>query len=258
MIDTHAHLNFEAFDSDRDEVIERCFENGITSMSVPGAMLDSSKSAVELAQKHKNIFATIGLHPIHVDDEDFEIKKYKKLTLEKDVVAIGEVGLDYFHNNDLEFIKKQKEIFEQFIDLAKELNLPMILHCRGSKDAPERAYREMLESLKSKKYYKGVIHCFTSTPEIAQEFFDLGFYIGFTGVITFAKKLKPTVESIPLDKILIETDCPFMSPEPKRGERCEPWYVRYVAQRIAEIKNMKLVELIEKIDKNTKQLFDTN
>ena len=256
MIDTHAHLNFEAFDDDRDEVITRCFDNGITKMIVPGAMLDSSQFSIKLAQKHKNIFSAVGLHPIHINDEDFDIEKYRELVSENKVVAIGEVGLDYYYNHDTENIKKQKKIFEQFIEIAQEFDLPMILHCRGSKDEPEKAYIEMLEILKVKKYYRGVIHCFTSTPEIAQNFLDLGFYIGFTGVVTFAKKLIATIKEIPLDKILIETDCPYMSPEPKRGKRCEPWYIKWTAQKIAEIKDIGFDSFVELSKRNTVRLFN--
>lgn len=255
MIDTHAHLNLKAFDKDRDEVISRCFDNGVDKIIVPGTKLDTSKSAIELAQDNGGIFAGVGLHPTDVENEDFDIEKYRQLVAQDKVVAVGEIGLDYFYRHDEEFKNKQKDILRQFISLAQELNLPMILHSRGSKDNPEDAYHDILEILDSQKYYNGVIHCFTSTPEIAREFFGRGLYIGFTGVVTFAKNLSKVVEVVSLDKILIETDCPWLSPEPKRGERCEPWYVRFTAEKIAEIKGLALEEFLHQIDISAYQIF---
>lgn len=170
-------------------------------------------------------------------------------------MAIGEIGLDYFHIQNIKAQNKQKEVFQRFLELAKEKDLPVILHCRGTKEEPAKAYQEMLDILKKIGYYKGVIHCFTSIPEIAQEFLDLGFYVGFTGIITFAKELEEAVKVVPLNRILLETDCPFLSPEPMRGKRCEPWYVKFTAQKIAEIKNVSFEEVIQQTTQNAIGLF---
>lgn len=304
MIDTHAHLNFKAFEQDLSEVVERCFENGMKAIINVGAKLDTSQRAVGLARQFDNLYAAVGLHPIHVNpirnsrvknaisnisknsseihnnldktkisngasDEEFDIENYRELVSDEKVVAIGETGLDYFHIQDPEtrgrprkvaslLRGRQKEIFQQFLKLAVEKDLPLILHCRGSKEEPEEAYREMLNTLNTLdtlEKLKGVIHCFTSTPEIAQQFLDLGFYVGFTGVITFAKELEETVKAVPLDKILLETDCPFMSPEPFRGKRCEPWYVKFVAEKIAGIKSVSFEEVVRQTTENAVELF---
>jgi len=257
-IDTHAHLNFKAFKEDYAEVIRRSFNNGIEGIINVGAKLDTSQRAIDLAYQFKNLFAAIGLHPIHVNDENFDIKNYQKLSGDKKVVAIGEIGLDYFHTQDIKIIEKQKKIFREFLNLAQEKNQPVILHCRGNKEEPTEAYKNMLEilnSFSSKSGIQGVIHCFTSSPKILKNFLDLGLYVGFTGVITFAPELKETVKSAPLNKILVETDCPFMSPVPYRGKRCEPWYVKFTLEKIAEIKNVKIKEAEKQILENSKKLF---
>ncbi len=280
MIDTHAHLNFQAFEKDCAQVIERSFSNGIKFIINVGSQLDTSSKAIELADKFKNLpphlistgifgikltnsapircgglYAAVGLHPIHAGDEVFDFEIYKKLTQNKKVVAIGETGLDYFHIKDEKLIKLQKEIFLSHIKLAQELDLPLILHCRGIKKEPNKAYQEMLEILKKERANKGVIHCFSSNLDIAKEFLALGFYIGFTGITTFSKELENVVSGIPLDKILTETDCPYLAPVPYRGKRCEPWHVKFTIEKIAQIKGLSFPETEKQTEQNAINLF---
>jgi len=289
LIDTHAHLNFNAYKADADEVIRRSLDNQVWMINV-GTNYETSKKAVEIARGHeKGVYATIGLHPIHLPsplfrkegakvemkanfqegklhrletglvkikndteeievktkEEEFDYEKYKKLALSevkgsKKVVAIGEFGLDYYwkpkttKKKEL-FKQKQKEAFLQQLNLAKELNLPVVFHCR-------MAHQDLIEVLKLKiKNEKlkigGVIHCFTGSWKQAQEYLDMGFYLGFNGII-FKLDLDEIIKKTPLDKILIETDCPYLTPPPESG-RNEPLYVKYVAERIAEIKKIR-------------------
>ena len=201
-----------------------------------------------------------------VKDEEFNREEYADLIRKNKnlVKAIGETGLDFYHSEDNKDLSaspagKQKKVFLQHIELAQEHDLPVILHCRGTKENPNNAYLELLKIIKElKKIPLGVIHCFSSDWEIAQGFLNLGFYIGFTGPITFknvAPELLQVVEKSPLDRVLLETDCPFLAPEPYRGQRNEPVYVRFMAQKIAEIKDTSFNQVVEKTTKNARDLF---
>lgn len=265
-IDYHTHINFSAFKNDADAVIKRALDSGVFMILV-GTQINTSRRAVEIASHYKNgVYAAIGLHPIHleeteIDEEEINFKtraeifdpdKYRVLARNEKVVAIGECGLDYFHSG---LFEKQQEVFRQHLDLSDELGLPIILHCRGSKDDPEDAYNDLLKILKERKLKNGgVIHCFMSTLDIAQKFIALDFYIGFTGVITFPKteKYAEVIRSLPADKILAETDCPYLTPVPFRGKRNEPMYVKYVVKKISEIKN---IEMEDQLYNNTRRLF---
>lgn len=295
MVDTHAHLNSKVFDKDYAQVIERSFRNGIKFIINAGTGLETSKKAIEIANQFENVYpvesrkagirhcgglfnrvyAAIGLHPVDIGKEKFDFEVYKKLAQDKKVVAIGETGLDYFHITDPSLIIHQREVFLQHLKLAQELNLPLILHCRGAKNEPLKPYYEMLEILAKPPHLigtgafsakidksvpircggKGVIHCFIATSEIAKKFIDLGFAIGFTGVITFAKQLEEVVREIPLTNILTETDCPYLAPEPYRGKRNEPSYVKFVIEKIARIKNLSISEVSEQTTQNATELF---
>lgn len=251
LIDTHAHLTFASFNKDRDEVIKRAFEKGIEKIINVGTDFNDSKESVELAEKYENIFAAIGLHPINIKNENFDFKNWQKLGQHPKVVAIGEIGLDFFHKTGEQ--KKQKEIFEKQIKLAVKLNKPVIIHCR---DAYEDLIKILELQLKHNKI-QGLIHCFSKNYKIAKKFLELGFFISFTGNITYHNKEQiSSIQIIPLNKIIIETDCPFLSPIPFQGQRNEPSYVKYVAQKIAEIKNIKYEKVAEEITKNTKKLFN--
>lgn len=258
MIDTHAHLNFKSFEKDYQEVIKSNFEQGLKAVINIGTDLDSSKKAIQISKEFDNCYAAIGLHPIHVNKEDFVLEKYQDLIKEnkENVKAIGETGLDYYQEKG--FSEKQKEILLRHISLAQEFDLPLILHCRGSKEDPHKAYQDLWELVSKQKYFKGVVHCFSSNWEKAKKFLKLGSYIGFTGPITFKNsdpELLEVVDKIPLDRVLLETDCPFLAPEPYRGERNEPIYIRFMAQKIAEIKGVTFEKVVEQTTINARNLF---
>ncbi|MFA5169358.1 MAG: TatD family hydrolase [Candidatus Paceibacterota bacterium] len=266
IIDTHAHLNFFEFKDDRDELISKCLKEGVGMINV-GTNLQSSKKAIEIAGKYSNIFASIGLHPLNIDsgflknkgysgeaesflEKDFDYGAYKSLKNEK-VVAVGEIGLDYWYKpkgtgkKEL-FKQEQKRIFERQLDLAEELNLPVIIHCRS-------AFEDLFTIL-SKKKVRGVLHCFTGTKEEAEKALFLGLHIGINGII-FKMDLKEAIKDIPLEKILIETDCPYLSP-PGFEERNNPLALSYIVDEIAKIKGVKAEEVKEITFKNAKELFN--
>lgn len=279
LIDTHCHLQFRAYENDRDEVILRCQEKGLI-MNIIGTQKDTSAKAVELAEKYPEIYATVGLHPVHatttvVDEEEINFKSreekfdyefYKKLASHPKVIAIGECGIELFHLppnvGRAEIIAKHKELFLQQYKLARELCLPIVIHVRD-------AYDELLQILQSeilnlKSAISGVVHCFSGNWQQAQKYLDLGLYLGFTGIISFpALKTNPrpnlellgAVKQCPLDKMLVETDAPYLAPQKYRGERAEPWMVEEVVKKIAEIKELSEEEVREKTFQNALDLF---
>ncbi len=250
-IDTHAHLDFDRFSKDRDKVIKDAYAIGVKRIINVGADMGSSQNSVELAQDYDFIYASIGVHP-H-DAEGFSAKDYdtlKELSKADKVVAVGEIGLDYYYDNSPRQI--QQEAFKQQLELAQEVNLPIIIHSRDAKEDTLKILKE------SAKELTGVMHCYAYDLKTANEVIDLGFYLAFGGVITFnnATDLRGVVEEIPLDKILIETDAPYLTPTPYRGKRNESKYVKEVAKKIAEIKDITLEEVAEVTTKNAKELFD--
>lgn len=249
LIDTHCHINFKDFDNDREEIIGRCLNNDIWIINV-GVDYKSSEEVIELAEKYdKGIYATISIHPHNVNKIKFNLDKFKDLAKSKKVVAIGETGLDYMFCEDDEKIQElQKKVFIQHLELAKELNKPVIVHSR-------RLFPEILEIIK--KYpVKGVLHCYMGRWSYAEEYLNLGFYIGFTGLITYARDYDKVIKNTPLDKILIETDAPYLPPDPYRGKRNEPQYVEYIAKKIAEVKEISFEKVIAQTTKNAKELFN--
>lgn len=263
MIDTHAHLNFQAFQNDYPQAIQRALKNNVRSIINVGSNFLTSQKAIKIAKEHNECCAAVGLHPIHVENENFDIDKYSELVKANIgcVKAIGETGLDFYHSDKNK--DEQTKVLKQHIELARKFDLPLILHCRGSQKNPENAYLKLLAIIKETCPVRdevsiGVIHCFSSNWRIAQEFLKLGLYVGFTGIITFKnadKELLDVVKNAPLDRILIETDCPYLSPEPHRGERNEPCYVSFTAQKIAEVKNISLEEIDKITTGNAKKLF---
>lgn len=265
LIDSHAHITFKEYADDLEDVVKRSFDSGVQIINASNNY-ETSVMAVELAQKYEGMWAFVGCHPDDLGSEEFNIEKYRKLAQSsKKVVGIGEVGLDYFRLVvDSDKIKlQQKKVLAEFIELARELGLPLVLHCRGAKDDPYGAYDEMLEILSQKSKVKsqkleGVIHCFGGNLEQAKGFLDLGFYIGFTGIVTFknAKEIQQIAKEIPLDRILIETDAPFLAPDPYRGQRNEPSYVKYVCRKIAELRGLSFEEVEKATYENTVKLFN--
>jgi len=243
IIDTHSHLNFNAFKEDSDEVIKKTLLENIWMINV-GTKYETSKSAVEMAEKYdKGVFAAIGLHPMYaaaefiklktdpdegeflIREQEFNTEKYKELVRSQKVVAIGEIGLDYYYKPKTkeklqQFKEKQKQIFLQQLDLAKELNLPLILHCR-----------------------------------MAHDDIEMGFYIGLNGII-FKFNIDETIKQIPLDRILIETDCPYLTPPQESGKRNEPIFIKHTIQKIADLKNISFDEVCNQTTENAKKLFN--
>ncbi len=252
LIDTHAHLNFPAFKNDAEEVIKRSLNNNVWLINV-GSQYGTSKRAVEIAEEYKEgVYAAIGLHPIYSKD-GFQYEKYKELAESKKVVAVGEIGLDYKAEYVL-FKEKQKEVFLKQIDLTRELDLPIIFHCR-------MAHHDLLDIIDAN--LRGVIHCFTGTWEEAQRYLEMGFYLGFNGII-FKLNLDEIIQKAPLEKILVETDCPFLTPPQEEGpasakssagKRNEPFFVKYVAEKIAKIKGLGYKEISRVTTENAKKLF---
>lgn len=257
LIDTHAHLNFEAFNGDWRQVMKQCLANQVKVINV-GSQLETSQKAIQIAEEFKDdAFAAVGLHAVHCLNEEFSYQEYKKLAQNPKVVAIGETGLDYYHlwadsGEEEQAVKqKQKEVFNQHLDLALELGLPAIIHCRD-------AYEEMISVLKGRpKNPHGVIHCFLADQKIADEFLNLGFSLSFTGIITFTddQGLLNLIKELPLEKMMVETDSPYLAPLPFRGQRGEPIQVRYVAQRIANLRGTDLEIVAEATLANAKNLF---
>lgn len=269
LTDTHCHLQFPEYRNDFEHVIKRIKKRGMLIINV-GTDFKMSKEGLEIADKYANIYSTVGIHPADVNEATrLEIESLEKLAQNKKVVAIGETGLDYFRLSrnvarDFSPAKKtknlQKEIFLKHIEVASMLNLPLVLHCRAHDQ--DDAYRDMLEILEKERQTlpkRGVVHCFSSNSSIAQKFISLGFYISFTGIITFKNadnNILEAVKNMPIDNLLIETDAPFLAPEPFRGQRNEPIYVEYVARKIAEIKGMNYDDVERITFENAIKLFN--
>ena len=247
-IDTHAHLNFKDFQNDWLQAIERAKAANVRAILNVGSNFKTSKDAIEIAKKNTGVFAAVGLHPIHVKEE-FEEDAFLKLAREKKTVAIGETGLDYYY--DKSSAKKQEEIFTKHLQTAIKLAKPVILHSRD-------AGQDILTILMTQSPLpRGVMHCFQENWDFAKVILEMGLYISFTGLITFAKNYSTfeVIKEMPLDRILIETDCPYLTPEPYRGKRNEPAYVVEVAKKIAEIKKIPLEKVAEQTSKNAIELF---
>jgi len=263
MIDTHAHLNFKDFEKDYQKIISRSFDNGVTAIINVGSNFETSKRTCEMAKEFEDkkikIFSTIGLHPTKVGKEIFQPEKYKEVAKKYRayVKAVGETGLDYFHLKNKEDQEKQKQIFRKHLQLARELNLPLVLHCRGEANAIEKPYFEILEILSHFERTIGMVHCFSVDWQVAKEFLKRGFYLGFNGVITFPNfKYKEVVEKTPLEKILLETDCPYLAPQAVRGTRNEPKNLFYIAKEMAKIKNEPMTKIIKTTDQNAQKFFN--
>lgn len=253
MIDSHSHPQFPQYDQDRDEMIRRSLDAGIQMICV-GTDYEMSAKAVVLSNQHDGIWASVGLHPNDNLEEKLDLDLYRKLADDPKVIAIGEVGLDFYRTTGEENLAFQKERLVKFLELAAETGKPLILHCR-------EAYTEMLEMLDGAavlfgaEKIRGVIHSFTSTWETAQKFLERGFYLGFNGIISFTDQYNETVKNIPLDKLLLETDAPYLSPVPHRGQRNESSYLNFVAEKIAELRNISVEEIAKQTTGNTIKLF---
>lgn len=270
IIDTHAHVNFHAFEEDREVVIKDCLEKQVFMVNV-GSNLPTSQKAVEMAQNYEGLWASVGLHPIHLaselqadededptDEKSFDYEAYKNLAQSPKVVAIGEIGLDYYYKPKSEAKKKafkqiQMDLLIQELKLCQELDKAAILHCR-------MAYEDMLSFFQSNPNLapkRAVLHCFMA-PQFLQAFLDLGFYIGLNGIIyknIEGINFPEMVRAVPMERLVLETDCPYLSPPEKKGERNTPLGVLSVAKTVAEWKNLSQTDIVQTANKNAKELF---
>ncbi len=286
IIDTHSHLQFKAFERDLEDVIKRTIAENIWTINV-GTKYETSKKAIELAEKYgEGFFAAIGLHPIYaaaefvktktdpdegeflINEQVFEKEKYVELAKSKKVVAIGEIGLDYYYKPKTtaklqQFKEKQKQVFMQQLDLARELSLPLILHCRMAHDDVIEILKSQITNHKSQTNPKskiqnskirGVIHCFTGDLEQAQKYIEMGFCIGINGII-FKFNIDAIIKKIPLEKIVVETDCPYLTPVAQGSKRNEPIFIKHTIQKIADLKNITFQEVADSTTQNARTLF---
>lgn len=247
--DTHAHFDDEKFDENRDILIEEMHSNGVDYIINVGADIKSSQKSMELAEKYDFIYAAVGVHPHEVENmTDGDIDKLRKFAEYEKVVAIGEIGLDYYY--DFSSRDKQRYWFERQLKLAYELNLPVSIHSR-------EAARETFDIIKNSNVRKGVIHAYSGSAEMAKDYIDMGFYIGVGGVVTFknAKKLIDVVSLAPIERILLETDSPYLSPVPVRGTVNNSQNLKYVAEKIGEIKQIEPKKVCEITAQNAKGIF---
>lgn len=259
LIDTHCHVNFDSYDEDRDALLQRAIDRGVEKIVNPGVDMETSHAGIALARQYDMMYAAVGIHPNSTADfTSSMIDELRELSALPKVVSIGEIGLDYYWDKSPK--DKQREAFEAQLMLAQEVNLPVIIHDR-------EAHQDVMDVLTSwvnglgdhpLKERVGVLHSFSAPLEIAEQALALGFYLGFTGPITFkkAEELREIARVVPLDRILIETDGPFLTPEPYRGKRNEPAYVYYVADRLASLHNMTTEQMGQITTENANRLFD--
>lgn len=276
-IDAHAHVNFSAYDEDREAVVNRALDQGVWMINV-GTQETTSQKAVELTRQYsEGVYAIVGLHPIHTDasyhdtdelgeenkpftsrGEVFDTSFYRELLKEPKVVGIGECGLDYYRTTP-ETRDKQEQAFAQQIELAIEMDVPLMIHTRPERNSMQ-AYRDTLDILESysKEHgekLRGNFHFFAGNKEIAKRVLDLGFTCSFTGVVTFAEEYNAVIAYLPLERMLIETDCPYVTPEPHRGKRNEPLYVREIVPALARVKELEEEQVRQQVLHNTTRLF---
>lgn len=267
LIDTHCHLNFKVFDTDLDNVVRRSVESGVERIIIPGTDMDSSKKAVEIAQQFPTCFAAVGIHPHHARDKDLivndDLQTQLTRLMDKDkVVAVGEVGMDYYYYRKTKYKdmsvtdklkEKQKKLFELQLHLAQELHLPIIIHCREA--FPDLL--EIIDNFIATSGWKphGVFHCFGGGKKHARHVLDMGFYIGFDGNLTYDQNLPYIASEVPIEKILVETDSPFLTPIPFRGQRNEPKNLPIVVAEIAKLKGIDQKVVVQQTTQNARNLF---
>ncbi|MFW6029340.1 MAG: TatD family hydrolase [Halanaerobiales bacterium] len=252
LIDTHAHLDFEDFDRDRDEVLRRAKKIGVEKIFNIGADLESSRRTVEFAEKYDDIYAVVGIHPHDADTVNKEsLGEIKKLALNNKVKALGETGLDFYYDNSPR--EKQKEAFKKQLDLAIELNLPVVIHSRS-------AGEETLNVIDQAADFSAnlIFHCYAYGPELIEKIIERDYYAAFGGLITFnnAEEIRKALAKMPLNRILLETDSPYLTPSPYRGKRNEPSYLKYILKKAAEVKKVAPEELAEITSENAERIYN--
>lgn len=253
LIDSHAHIQGEEYAGDVAQVLESARKSGVAKVIVVGGAgdLSSNAAALKLAESQQGLYATVGMHPHDAKDvSEADFETLKRLTANPKVIAVGETGLDFYYNHSPQDL--QRKVFARFIGMARETGLPLIVHDRD-------AHREIADLLRhhGEGEIIGVIHCFTGDYDAAKAFMDLGFYLSFSGIITFknAEPLRETVRKLPIERMLVETDSPYLAPVPYRGRRNEPAYVRFVAETVARVKNLSLDEVARITSRNVENLF---
>lgn len=250
IFDTHAHYDDEQFNDDRDEILSTMKENGVDKIVNISASYRSCERVADMVQRYPFMYAAVGVHPDHVGELDEEsFARMKELYARDKVIAVGEIGLDYYWDNESHDI--QKKWFIRQLELARELHLPVLIHSREAAADTMEIMKEHGQGL------GGVIHCYSYSKEMAKEYVKMGYYIGVGGVVTFknAKKLKETVAEIPLESIVLETDCPYLAPEPFRGKRNNSAYIKYVAEEIARIKSVTYEEVVAQTEVNARNMY---
>lgn len=250
IFDSHAHYDDEQFDGDREELLNTLKDNGVEGIINCGSSLKGLEMSVSLSERYDYIYAAAGIHPENADEFNEAVKtRIEDLAKAKKIVAVGEIGLDYYWEENPSK-EVQKEVFRAQMEIAKKYNLPVIIHDR-------EAHGDTLEIMKEYPGVIGVVHCFSGSVEFAKECIKLGYYIGVTGVVTFknSKVIKEVVKNIPTEKLLVETDCPYMAPTPHRGKRNQSDYIKYIIDEIAAIKGLTTEEISEFTKFNTKSLF---
>lgn len=253
IFETHAHYDDEQFESGREALMASLPDCGIKRVVNVGASIDSTRNSIDLSKQYDFVYAAVGVHPSEIAElNEDNFSWIRQLTSLEKVVAVGEIGLDYYWDKEPEVQERQRYWFKRQMELAKETGLPIIVH---SRDAAEDTLRVMKET--HAEEIPGVIHCYSYSPELAKEFIKMGYYIGVGGVVTFknAKKLKETVEQIPLERILLETDCPYMAPEPYRGKRNDSKNIPYIIEKIAELKGLTPEEVERVTWENALKLY---
>ena len=251
IFDTHAHYDDKQFDQDREELLASMKDNGIGTIVDVGSNMETSTWIVEAVTRYPMMYGAVGVHPSDTAElKESDIDTLKKYAAMDRILAIGEIGLDYYWDEPERSI--QKKWFEAQIELARDVKLPIIIH---SRDAAKDTY-DIMKALHAEEI-GGVVHCFSYSKEMARQFLDMGFYLGIGGVVTFknSKKLREVVEYMPMDRMVIETDCPYLTPEPNRGKRNDSFNLPYVVNKIAEIKNISPAEVIDITSNNAKDLY---
>ena len=247
LIDTHAHIYSDDYSDRIDDVIQAAEDNGVEKIISIGVDLPSSEECLKLAEKYPSVFATCGIHPHEAKKAPkgylYELEQFYE---HQKVVAMGEIGLDYHY--DFSDRKTQRKIYQEQLEMANSLDLPTVVHCRESDD-------DILSGILESGHNSGVIHCFASGLDFAEKILETGFYLSFTGMITFVKELEEVVREVPLDKMMVETDSPYLTPKPFRGKKNEPAYVLHVAEKIANLKDISLEEVAESTTKTAYSLF---
>lgn len=254
LVDSHCHLDFQQYDQDRDEVIERASNAGVIRIVVPAVDLANSERVLRLAERYEAVYAAVGVHPNSAADwHDSWLLRLSELAQHMKVVAIGEIGLDYYREWSSPAI--QRKAFSAQLELAADLGLPVVVHNR---EAGRDVLRLLDECALKMQPRKGVLHSFSGDQTVVQQALTMGYYLGFTGPVTFKKAndLRNIAASVPKDRLLVETDGPYLTPEPYRGRRNEPAYVKYVAEQLASIHNLPIAEFAEQTTDNAVRLFD--